>query len=44
MNRAADWLIGHWLASRFNFSMRLREGRARDSERRCYFCYGLVCH
>ena len=27
MNRAADWLIGHWLASRFSFSMRLREGR-----------------
>jgi uncharacterized membrane protein HdeD (DUF308 family) len=28
VNRAADWLIGHWLASRFDFSMRLREGRA----------------
>src|SRR6516225_5151104 len=28
MNRAADWLIGRWLESRFNFAMRLREGRA----------------
>src|SRR5262249_4298505 len=28
LNRAADWLIGHWLASRFDFSIRLREGRA----------------
>src|SRR5262245_65192621 len=28
MNRAADWLIGHWLANRFDFSMRMREGRA----------------
>ena len=28
MNRAADWLLGNWLASRFAFSMRLREGRA----------------
>src|SRR5262249_1983549 len=27
MNRAADWLIGHWLESRFNFAMRLHEGR-----------------
>jgi uncharacterized membrane protein HdeD (DUF308 family) len=28
MNRAADWLIGYWLANRFGFSMRLREGRS----------------
>ena len=28
MNRAADWLIGRWLEGRFNFAMRLREGRA----------------
>ena len=28
MNPAADWLIGHWLESRFNFGMRLREGRS----------------
>jgi uncharacterized membrane protein HdeD (DUF308 family) len=28
MNRAAAWLIGHWLTTRFSFSMRLREGRA----------------
>src|SRR5262245_45530296 len=27
MNRAADWLIGRWLESRFGFAMRLREGR-----------------
>jgi len=27
MNRAADWLIGHWLTARFGFAMRLREGR-----------------
>src|SRR5262249_38858696 len=27
MNRAADWLIGRWLEGRFNFAMRLREGR-----------------
>jgi hypothetical protein len=27
MNRAADWLIGRWLESRFDFAMRLREGR-----------------
>ena len=27
MNRAADWLIGLWLEGRFNFAMRLREGR-----------------
>src|SRR5215470_5833460 len=28
MNRAADWLIGHWLTARFGFAMRLREGRS----------------
>ena len=28
MNRAANWLIGLWLDGRFNFAMRLREGRA----------------
>jgi uncharacterized membrane protein HdeD (DUF308 family) len=28
MNRAADWLIGYWLANRFGFSMGLREGRS----------------
>jgi uncharacterized membrane protein HdeD (DUF308 family)/3',5'-cyclic AMP phosphodiesterase CpdA len=28
MNRTADWLIGRWLASRFGFSMRLREAQA----------------
>ena len=28
MNPAADWLIGRWLESRFNFNMRLREGRS----------------
>jgi hypothetical protein len=27
MNPAADWLIGRWLEGRFNFAMRLREGR-----------------
>ena len=27
MNRAADWLIGGWLESRFGFAMRLRGGR-----------------
>src|SRR5262245_33797927 len=27
MNRAADWLVGRWLESRFGFAMRLREGR-----------------
>src|SRR6516165_367871 len=27
MNRAADWLIGRWLESRFGFAMRLRQGR-----------------
>ena len=28
MNPAADWLIGHWLESRFDFDMRLREARS----------------
>jgi len=28
MNRVADWLIGYWLANRFGFSMRMREGRS----------------
>ena len=28
MNPAADWLIGRWLESRFNFNMRLREARS----------------
>jgi hypothetical protein len=28
MNRAADWLIGRWLESRFNFNMRLRDARS----------------
>ena len=27
MNRAADWLISRWLASRFGFNMRLRDAR-----------------
>ena len=28
MNRAADWLIATWLASRFSFTMRLRQARS----------------
>ena len=28
MNRAADWLIATWLASRFGFTMRLRQARS----------------
>src|SRR5262249_26981062 len=28
MNPVADWLTRHWLDSRFNFSMRLRDGRS----------------
>ena len=27
MNPVAGWLVGGWLASRFNFTLRLREGR-----------------
>jgi hypothetical protein len=27
LNRAADWLLSRWLASRFSFDMRLREAR-----------------
>ena len=42
MNRAADWLIGSWLANRFDFSMRLREGRGTLAMTYRFFC-GLAC-